>query len=141
MFPVFARWLSRAMGTPMALLAGAVVCVLWLMLVVRLHVGVSWQVALLTNIPTLVTALLVIVVQHTQNHHNDAAQIKLDEIIRAIEGANNVMVHLEELSPEELERVRRKYGALAERVRAAPGGADISTSTPNLEPEARRREA
>ena len=88
---------------------------------------------LLMNVPTLFTLLMVFVVQHTQNHHNDAVQIKLDELIRALEGAHNAMVNLEELSPAELARVKAKYEALADRVRRG-AGSHLATSTPDVDP-------
>jgi len=133
MFARFARWMSRAMGTSSALMLTALLCVAWLVLSPLVDHGVNWKAMLLTNVPTLFTLLMVFVVQHTQNHHNDAVQIKLDELIRALEGAHNSMVNLEELSPSELAQVKAKYEALADRVRTA-SGSGLATSTPSVDP-------
>ena len=133
MFAAFARSASRAMGMPSAFAVALVFCLLWLFFGPLIDSELNWRGMLVINLPTIVTLLMVFLVQHTQNHHNDVVQIKLDELIRAMEGAHNVMVNLEELSPEELIRVRAKYQALAERVRAAPGGGVTSTNTPEVE--------
>jgi len=122
------------MGTPVALLLALALCVVWLTVGPLISPGLTWQVLLLGNLPTMQTVLMVFLVQHTQNHHNDAVQVKLDELIRAVKGAHNVMVNLEDLSPEELARVRAKYQELADRVRAAPHAARLATSTPDIDP-------
>ena len=134
MFTRFARWMSRAMGTSSALALAIVLCFAWLLLAPLVDHGMNWKGMLLMNLPTLFTLLMVCIVQHTQNHHNDAVQVKLDELIRAVEGAHNAMVNLEELSPAELARVRAKYEALANRVRKSEGGPDLATSTPDIDP-------
>jgi low affinity Fe/Cu permease len=61
---------------------------------------------------------MVFLIQNTQNRDATAIQIKLDELIRAVEGAHNAFLDLEELTEEELDRIRRRYIALAERSRA-----------------------
>jgi len=111
-----------------------VMCVAWVLLGPLVDHGMSWKGMLLMNVPTLFTLLMVVIVQHTQNHHNDAVQIKLDELIRSVQGAHNTMVNLEELSPEELARVKAKYQALAERVRGAGSGGAMATNTPFIDP-------
>ena len=133
MFTKFARWAARALGTSKAFGLSMAAGLLWLVIGPLLDPELSWRGLLLVNLPTLFTLLMVFLVQHTQNHHNDAVQAKLDELIRAVEGAHNVMVHVEELSPDELVRVRSRYKALADRVKAAPGGAEASTNTPEVE--------
>ena len=125
------------MGTPSALALTLALCTAWLVIAPIVDHGMNWKGMLLTNIPTLTTLLMVFVVQHTQNHHNDAVQLKLNELIRALEGAHNAMVNLEELSPEELARVKAKYEALADRVKHAGGSQGLATSTPAIDPMSR----
>ena len=68
---------------------------------------------------TIVTFLMVFLIQNTQNRDATAMQIKLDELIRAIQGARNRMVNLEDLTDEELDRLKGQYARLAERAKAA----------------------
>jgi len=134
LFTSVARRTSRVMGTPAAVMLALGLCAVWLVVSPMLSPGLKWQVLLLGNLPTMLTVLMVFLVQHTQNHHNDAVQVKLDELIRAVKGAHNAMVSLEELSPEDLARVKAKYHELADRVRASPHAARLATSTPAIDP-------
>ncbi len=134
MFSQIARWVSRKMGSPSAFVIAIALCVAWILLSPLLDNKLSWQGLLLVNVPSVFTLLMVFLVQHTQNHHNDVVQVKLDELIRAMKGAHNAMVHLEELSPAELARVKEKYQALAERVKDAGAQHVIATGTPHIDP-------
>ena len=134
MFTSLARWTSAAMGRPMSFVLALALSIIWLSISPMLDADLTWKGMLLTNLPTMITLLMVFLVQHTQNHHNDVVQVKLDELIRAVEGAHNVMLHLEELSPQELAKVKAKYQALAERVRVAGSDSGMATSTPYIDP-------
>jgi low affinity Fe/Cu permease len=76
----------------------------------------SWQLVINTG-TTIVTFLMVFLIQNTQNRDATAMQIKLDELIRALQGAHNELVDLEDLGEEELERMKAHYTQLAERAR------------------------
>jgi low affinity Fe/Cu permease len=80
--------------------------------------GDTWQLAINTA-TTIVTFLMVFLIQNTQNRDAKATQIKLDEIIRALEGAHNVLLDLEELSEQDLVRVRARYIEIARKAREA----------------------
>jgi low affinity Fe/Cu permease len=80
---------------------------------------------------TIVTFLMVFVIQNTQNRDGAALQIKLDELVRAVEGAHNGLLDLEELSEQELEAFRQKYVELAEKARGEIRHSD--TGTPEIE--------
>ena len=134
MFTRFARWFAREMGSSRVFVVAAALCALWLFIGPLVDRDLTWRGLLVNNLPTMLTLLMVFLVQHTQNHHNDAVQIKLDELIRAVEGAHNVMVHLEELSPAELATVKAKYQRLAERVRDAGSESRLATNTPYIDP-------
>jgi low affinity Fe/Cu permease len=74
----------------------------------------TWQLVINTS-TTIVTFLMVFLIQNTQNRDTEAMQIKLDELIRATQGAHNALLNLEHLEDEELERYRQHYAALAKR--------------------------
>jgi low affinity Fe/Cu permease len=77
----------------------------------------TWQLVINTS-TTIVTFLMVFLIQNTQNRDSTAVQLKLDELIRAIEGAHNSLLDLEELEEQDLERLRAVYEELARRARA-----------------------
>jgi low affinity Fe/Cu permease len=76
----------------------------------------TWQLVINTG-TTIVTFLMVFLIQNTQNRDSEAIQIKLDELIRAVRGAHNALLNLEELEDEELDRMREYYERIAERAR------------------------
>jgi low affinity Fe/Cu permease len=80
---------------------------------------------------TIVTNLIVFLIQNTQNRDSAAIQLKLDELIRSTKGAHNALLDLEELDERELERIRHNFEALAERARRHPGGV-LATGSPAL---------
>jgi len=80
----------------------------------------TWQLVINTG-TTIVTFLMVFLIQNTQNRDSEAIQIKLDELIRAAKGAKNALLDLEELEDEELDRIHHQYELMAEHARAALG--------------------
>src|SRR5512145_3400551 len=76
----------------------------------------TWQLVINTA-TTIVTFLMVFVIQNTQNRDGEAIQIKLDELIRAVDGAHNSLLDLEELREDELETIRKRYLELADDAR------------------------
>jgi low affinity Fe/Cu permease len=80
---------------------------------------------------TIVTFLMVFLIQSTQNRDTEAIQIKLDELIRATQGAHNALLDLEELDEAQLDLFRARYEALAEAARQAVARGEIDTGTPD----------
>jgi len=78
----------------------------------------TWQLVVNTT-TSIITFLMVFVIHSSQNRVSEAIQIKLDELIRAIEGADDTLMDLEELEEAELDAIRAKYQQMAERARAA----------------------
>jgi low affinity Fe/Cu permease len=78
---------------------------------------------------------MVFLIQHTQNRDTDAIQIKLNEIIRALEGAHNAVVSLEDLEEEQLALLRQKYSTLAEQARRRLERGGLDTGAPELSVE------
>lgn len=99
----------------------------------------SWQLTINTG-TTILTFLMVFLIQSTQNRDAAAIQIKLDEIIRALEGAHNAMLDLEELDEDELLKMRDNYLQLAEKAHVALKRGVPDTDVPDLvEKRPRRR--
>ena len=76
----------------------------------------TWQLVINTG-TTIITFLMVFLIQHTQNRDAEAIQVKLDELLRVSNGAHNALLDLEELEEHELDRIRARYTQLAERAR------------------------
>ena len=89
----------------------------------------TWQLVINTG-TTIVTFLMVFLIQNTQNRDTEAIQIKLDEIIRATNGAHNALLDLEELEEETLDAFKSKYQALAQKARQDLSGGVLDTGTP-----------
>jgi low affinity Fe/Cu permease len=116
-FARFAKWTSRASGHPATFGLALAVIVAWAITGPLFHFSDTWQLVINTG-TTIVTFLMVFLIQNTQNRDAVAMQIKLDELIRALKGAHNQMVDLEELTEEELEQLKAEYSRLAREARA-----------------------
>lgn len=89
----------------------------------------TWQLVINTG-TTIVTFLMVFLIQNTQNRDSEAIQIKLDELIRATRGAHTALLDLEELEDEDIERIRDLYEEIAARSRKAMEEGEDDTGTP-----------
>ena len=119
-FTRFARWCSRAAGTPFAFVAAVAVVLVWGITGPIFGFSDTWQLVINTG-TTIVTFLMVFAIQASQNRDSEAIQVKLDELIRSIEGAQNSLLDLEELEESEIERLRKKYRDLAAKARDSKG--------------------
>ena len=116
-FTHFAKWASRATGQPVTFMTAVVIIALWAVTGPIFHFSDTWQLVINTS-TTIVTFLMVFLIQNTQNRDAEVMQIKLDELIRAIENAHNALLDLEELNDEEIDLVRADYEKLARKARA-----------------------
>ena len=116
-FTAFAKWTARTAGRPAAFVAAVGVILLWLLTGPLFAFSDTWQLVVNTA-TTVVTFLMVFLIQSTQNRDAEAVQVKLDELIRAMEGAHNILLDLEELEDEELDRIHQSYEKLAQHARA-----------------------
>lgn len=107
-----ARWTGR----PAAFLAAATLIIVWAMLGPLFGFSDTWQLVVNTS-TTIITFLMVFLIQSTQNRDSEAIQVKLDELIRAMRGAQNSLLDLEELEEADLDRIRDEYEALAKAAR------------------------
>ena len=127
-FRIFARRSSTVLGSAWAFGIAILIIVIWGLTGPAFHFSNTWQLIINTG-TTIVTFLMVFLIQNTQNRDAKAAHLKLDEIIRALQGARNELIDLEKLADEDLtslekqfERVRKK----AERNGSIPGRIKLS---------------
>jgi low affinity Fe/Cu permease len=125
-FDRFAQSASRWTGRSTAFMAAALLVILWSFSYPLFKNFDTWQLVINTT-TTIVTFLMVFLIQSTQNRDTAAIHIKLDELIRAIEGAHNGLLDLEELNEEDLTRIRANYEKLAAEARETlrSGGKDV----------------
>jgi low affinity Fe/Cu permease len=130
-FSRFAKWTARATGHPAAFMVAASIIVVWGLAGPIFKFSDTWQLVINTG-TTIVTFLMVFLIQNTQNRDSHAVQLKLDELIRAANGAHNALLDLEELEEADLERFRARYEGLARTARAALRRGELDTGTPEL---------
>ena len=130
-FSYFARRLAIASGRPVTFLLAVSAVLLWAVTGPLFGYSDTWQLVINTS-TTIITFLMVFLIQNTQNRDTEAIQIKLDELIRATQGAHNALLDLEDLEDEQLERYRRRYEALAARAREKLKRGEIDTDSPDI---------
>lgn len=117
LFTRFAKWASKMAGRPGTFALAVVILLAWAVAGPLAGFSDTWQLVINTS-TTIITFLMVFLIQNTQNRDSEALHIKLDELIRANRHAQNALLDLEELEEEELDRIRDDYENLANRARA-----------------------
>jgi low affinity Fe/Cu permease len=125
----FAKSASRFCGRPRTFALAVAVIAVWIVTGPIFAFSDTWQLVINTG-TTIVTFLMVFLIQNTQNRDTEAIQIKLDELIRATKGAHNALLDLEELEEDALDAFRRKYQVLAASAREGLGLGNLDTGTP-----------
>jgi low affinity Fe/Cu permease len=110
-FRVFARRSSMMLGSAWAFAGAVLVIVVWLLTGPTFHFSDTWQL-IINTATTVITFLMVFLIQNTQNRDAKAMHLKLDEIIRALKGARNQLVDLEDLSDEDLKKLEEQFRRL-----------------------------
>jgi low affinity Fe/Cu permease len=113
-FRKFSQKTSEIVGSPGAFFASVLMLVIWAVLGPLFHYSDTWQLVIHT-IKTVITFLIVFLIQNTQNRDAKALHLKLDELIRSIKNARNSMVDLEDLSDDELETLQKQFKRISER--------------------------
>ena len=118
-FRVFAHRSATMLGSAWAFTAAVIVILVWLLTGPIFHFSDTWQL-IINTATTIITFLMVFLIQNTQNRDAKAMHLKLDELIRAIKGARNQLVDLEDLSDDELKKLEEQFRRM--RKRAENGG-------------------
>ena len=129
-FQRFARTVVRTSGLPSAFAIAIGVVVLWALTGPWFRFGNTWLLVINT-VASIITFLMIFLVRNAQNRESEAVQLKLDELIRATKEARNTLLDIEELSKEELDRIKERFERLARRAREESGAG---------QPESIRRE-
>lgn len=128
-FSKFSSYLSTTTGRPITFVVAAGLVVVWAASGPFFHYSDTWQLVINTS-TTIITFLMVFLIQNTQNRDTAAMQIKLDELIRAVEGAHNALLDLEELEEKDLTSFRKHYENLAKDARATLKAGGVDTDCP-----------
>jgi len=125
----FAKWAASFSGRPVTFILALALIGAWLITGPVFGFNDTWQLVINTA-TTILTFLMVFVIQNTQNRDTHAIQVKLDELIRSTQGAHNALLDLEELEDRQLEGFLKKYVKLAEEARSGLKKGETDTGTP-----------
>jgi low affinity Fe/Cu permease len=127
-FSRFAKATAHATGHPIAFMVAVLIVLTWAITGPLFGFSDTWQLVINTG-TTIATFLMVFLIQNTQNRDSAAVQLKLDELIRAVAGAHNALLDLEELTEDDLARLRVHYGDLARGAREDLKRGNVDTGT------------
>ena len=128
-YSTFAKAAAHFCGRPRVFTLAVAVILIWLVTGPIFGFSDTWQLVINTG-TTIVTFLMVFLIQNTQNRDTEAIQLKLDELIRSTNGAHNALLDLEELEQANLDVFKAKYQALAAAARAQLAEGSLDTGTP-----------
>src|SRR5512145_586642 len=130
-FSYLARRLAMLAGRPATFFIAVASIVLWALSGPVFGYSDTWQLVVNTA-TTIITFLMVFIIQNTQNRDTEAIQLKLDELIRATQGAHNALLDLEHIDDQQFERYRRSYSRLAAAARRKLERGELDTDSPEL---------
>lgn len=131
MFSRFSKWVSTKVGSPFAFIFSLILIVVWLVLGPFFNYSDTWQLVINT-LTTIITFLMVFLIQNTQNRESIAVHLKLDELIRAIKTTHNELLKVEEIPDEELKSLLEQYENLALDIRKKIKHGDSVTGIPEI---------
>jgi low affinity Fe/Cu permease len=135
-FSYLSRRIALVTGRPAVFMLALAAVLLWGITGPLFGYSDTWQLAINTS-TTIITFLMVFLIQNTQNRDTSAIQLKLDELIRATRGAHNALLDLEEIEDELLDRYLKTYRALAAASRKKIEQGKLDTDTPEVKPVAK----
>jgi low affinity Fe/Cu permease len=115
-FAAMAQSTARATGSSYAFIAICGITLVWLVTGPMFHWSDTWQL-IINTVTNIVSMLMVFLIQNTQNRESSALQLKLDELLRAVRGAQNTFIKIEDLNEDDLNRLKERYSALAVNAR------------------------
>ena len=119
-FQKFARTVVRSSGHPTAFGLAICIIVIWALTGPFFHFGNTWLL-FIDTVANIITFLMIFLIRNAQNRESEAVQLKLDELIRATKSAHNSLLDIEELSEEDLKRIKARFEQLARSARAESG--------------------
>jgi low affinity Fe/Cu permease len=131
-FTRFSKAIARTTGQPVTFATACLLIVVWAVTGPLFHWSDTWQLVVNTG-TTVVTFLMVFLIQSTQNRDAEAVHIKLDELLRVTVGAHNVLLDLEELEEKDLEKLRAAYCRLADEARRGANGGRSDSGVPDID--------
>jgi low affinity Fe/Cu permease len=131
-FTRLSKAIARATGKPVTFALACLVILAWAVSGPIFQWSDTWQLVVNTG-TTIITFLMVFLIQSTQNRDAEAVHVKLDELLRVTAGAHNVLLDLEEFEEEDLERLRAAYCRLAQEARSGEGDGRSESGVPDIE--------
>ena len=128
---VAAKWFSNKAAQPFACLLAFFSILVWGLFGLPLHFSDTWQL-IISTLSAIISIIMLFIIQNSQNRHTIAIQLKLDEIIRATKGAHNEMMDIEKLTDEDLARIQKKYGLMAEKTKEELKEGKLDTHTHDI---------
>ncbi len=130
-FSTVAKWISEKTAQSIVGIVAFIIVLVWAVAGILFHFSVMWHLFMGT-LSAVISILMLFIIQNSQNRHTIAIQLKLDEIIRATKGAHNEMMDIEKLTDEDLGRIQKKYGVLAEKTKEDLKKGKIDTHSPEI---------
>ncbi|MBF0217133.1 MAG: low affinity iron permease family protein [Candidatus Omnitrophica bacterium] len=129
---VVAKGLSNKAAQPVACLYAICIILIWGLLGIPLHFNDTWQL-IINTLAAIISIIMLFIIQNSQNRHTIAIQLKLDEIIRATQGAHNEMMDIEKLADEDLAKIQKRYGSLSEKTKKDLKNGKLDTHTGDID--------
>ncbi|MDP3267021.1 MAG: low affinity iron permease family protein [Sulfuricurvum sp.] len=127
----FTKSFAKLTGKSLTFILAIIMIIVWLISGPYFDFSNTWQLVINTT-TTIITFIMVFVIQNTQNRDTEAMQVKLDELIRATQGAHNALLDLEELEEDEIDMFREEYEMLARKAREELEAGELDTNIPSI---------
>jgi low affinity Fe/Cu permease len=130
-FSTVTKWISDKAAQSFVIFSIFFIILVWAIAGLPLHFSVTWYL-MFSTFEAVISLIMLFIIQNSQNRHTIAIQLKLDEIIRATKGAHNEMMDIEKLTDEDLAKIQKRYGLLAEKTKEDLKKGKIDTNTPDI---------